>query len=294
MKKIISLAIVAAASLSSTVSAQILWKVEKPGNEHVTYILGTHHLAPVSILDSLKNLPTAIKGADRMYGEIEMADIMSPESMAMMQQSLMAPADSTLDKLLTPDQLTQLKAVLDPLTGGRIPLEMLYPLKPSAISTQIAALLASQVFPEINPEEGIDNTMQMRAAEAGVPVDGFETMQYQLDMLYGRPIDKQAKSLVKMIDDIEGEMNNTRELSEAYSAHDIEGLYQLMLKEEDEDDPEALEQLIYHRNDNWTKRMLDEMPDASLLVVVGAGHLPGERGLIQQLRSAGYKVTSAE
>ena len=292
MKKILTLALMAAATLSSTVSAQILWKVEKPGNAHVSYILGTHHLAPVAIIDSLENLPAAIKGADRMYGEIEMADIMSPESIAQMQQSLMAPADSTLDKVLTPDQLAQVKAAFDPFTGGQMPVKMLYPLKPAAISTQLAAMLASEVFPTLDPTAGIDNTMQTRAAEAGVPVDGFETMQFQLDMLYGRPIEKQAKGLVKMVGDIEGEKRNTLALSEAYIAHDIDALYRLMLDEEE--DPEEFETLIYSRNDNWTKRMLEEMPEASLLVVVGAGHLPGERGLLQQLRDAGYNVTSAE
>ena len=153
-------------------------------------------------------------------------------------------------------------------------------------------MLAAEVFPTLDPTAGIDNTMQTRAAEAGVPVDGFETMQFQLDMLYGRPIEKQAKGLVKMVGDIEGEKRNTLALSEAYIAHDIEALYRLMLDEEE--DPEEFETLIYSRNDNWTKRMLEEMPEASLLVVVGAGHLPGERGLLQQLRDAGYNVTSAE
>jgi uncharacterized protein len=33
------------------------------------------------------------------------------------------------------------------------------------------------------------------------------------------------------------------------------------------------------------------MPEKSLLVAVGAGHLPGEKGVINLLRKAGYTVT---
>jgi hypothetical protein len=32
------------------------------------------------------------------------------------------------------------------------------------------------------------------------------------------------------------------------------------------------------------------MPGKSLVIAVGAGHLPGEKGVINLLRKAGYKV----
>ena len=63
---------------------------------------------------------------------------------------------------------------------------------------------------------------------------------------------------------------------------------------EEESDPEDYERLIFSRNDNWVKQLAEEMPEASLLVVVGAGHLPGDRGVLEQLRKAGYTITSAE
>jgi uncharacterized protein YbaP (TraB family) len=36
------------------------------------------------------------------------------------------------------------------------------------------------------------------------------------------------------------------------------------------------------------------MPQKSLLVAVGAGHLPGDKGVINLLRKAGYTVTPME
>ncbi|MBC7872569.1 MAG: TraB/GumN family protein, partial [Ferruginibacter sp.] len=36
------------------------------------------------------------------------------------------------------------------------------------------------------------------------------------------------------------------------------------------------------------------LPKKSLLIAVGAGHLPGEKGVISLLRKEGYKVTPVE
>ena len=54
--------------------------------------------------------------------------------------------------------------------------------------------------------------------------------------------------------------------------------------------PEEQDRLIYNRNANWIKAMPGIMADKSTLFVVGAGHLPGDRGVLQLLRNAGYSV----
>lgn len=292
MKKIISLAIFAVMAFASTVSAQILWKVERPGNDHVTYILGTHHFAPLTVLDSLSILPDALKNSDKLYGELDMAAMTSPESMMAMQQFLMAPADSTLDKVLTPAQLDAVKAAIDPMTGGQLPLEMLYPMKPAALSTQIAAMMSMQLFPNLNPMEGLDMTMQERAKALGKPVAGLETMDFQMQTLYGTPISKQAEDLMETVSDMDKEAKRAVELANSYMAHNLDAILKAMMEEEN--DPADYERLIFSRNDAWVAQLLKEMPESNLMVVVGAAHLPGERGVLEQLRKAGYTVTAAE
>jgi len=294
MKKLISFALGAAAIVAAILSpakasAQIFYKVEKPGDSHVSYILGTHHFAPVSMLDSIAGLNDALNNIDKLYGELDMEKMTDPSTIMSMQQFMMAPADSTLDKVLTPVQLDSVNTVWKDLTKGQMPLEMLYPMKPSALSTQIAALLATQVFPELVGMEGIDKTMQDRAKKLGKKIDGLETIEFQLNTLMGNPISEQAADLMEMIGDIDSEIENTRSLSEAYVAHDIVRMEKLM--EDENDSPEDLERLIYGRNDNWAARLVKELPSESIMVVVGAGHLPGERGLLTQLRKAGFTVT---
>ncbi len=52
--------------------------------------------------------------------------------------------------------------------------------------------------------------------------------------------------------------------------------------------------LLYHRNLNWVKKLNELLPAKALVIAVGAGHLPGEKGVINLLRQYGYKVTPVE
>lgn len=59
--------------------------------------------------------------------------------------------------------------------------------------------------------------------------------------------------------------------------------------------PKALEQtnayLLDHRNQRFLKRLEDELPKGGVFVATGTFHLPGQAGLVAQLRTQGYTVT---
>lgn len=293
MKKIFAIAAITVAAFTSSSNAQILYKVEKNGSDKVSYILGTHHFAPMSSVDKIEKLPSILRSVEKLYGELDMEQMSNPAIMMSMQQSLVAPADSTLDKILTPAQLDSLKVVWNDYTGGQAPIEMMFVVKPSVISTQLAVLMGQRVLPELNPLEGIDNTMQTRAKELGIPVGGLETMDFQIDMLYNRPVAEQAESLMEIVRDAKGEEEKAIRISEAYLNHNIDEILKVMAEEE-QDDPETLERILFSRNANWVGTLKDEMADRSLMVVVGAGHLGGNRGVLELLRKEGYTVTPVE
>jgi uncharacterized protein len=52
--------------------------------------------------------------------------------------------------------------------------------------------------------------------------------------------------------------------------------------------------LLYNRNTAWVKKLEDIFIKQSATIAVGAGHLPGEKGVISLLRKAGYKVEPVE
>jgi uncharacterized protein YbaP (TraB family) len=80
---------------------------------------------------------------------------------------------------------------------------------------------------------------------------------------------------------------------EAYKKQDLKKLEALMV-ETDAGMSAFTDILLYHRNANWVKKIKPILPDKSLLIAVGAGHLPGEKGLISLLRKEGYTITPVE
>ena len=144
--------------------------------------------------------------------------------------------------------------------------------------------------------EQIDFAIQGKASQLGKELGGFETTEYQLNILYGKPISEQAESLVRTLAKLESAKASGIALAEAYKRQDLNGVFNCIIKEQnDSDEPEwkkqrSIDELIYNRNAAWAKKLQELMPKKSLLVVVGAGHLPGERGLIDLLQKAGYTV----
>ena len=109
-KTVLSLLLIISAAVSG--NAQLLWKISGNGLEKPSYLFGTHHVAPVSVIDSVAGLNEAIASADKIYGEMIMSEAMSPQSQQIMMGHAMAPQDSLLTSVLTPAPVskTQLPA----------------------------------------------------------------------------------------------------------------------------------------------------------------------------------------
>ena len=124
-----------------TMMGQLLWKVEGNGAKGASYLFGTHHIAPVTLTDSIADFGEAIKSVDAVYGEVEqMESMQDPATMQKMAALMMAPADSTMSKLLSPAQLDSVCAMMTEYTGAQIAPQMLDALKPAALSMQIAMM----------------------------------------------------------------------------------------------------------------------------------------------------------
>ncbi|HWJ90604.1 MAG TPA: TraB/GumN family protein [Flavisolibacter sp.] len=78
-------------------------------------------------------------------------------------------------------------------------------------------------------------------------------------------------------------------LTDAYRMQELDKMDELT-KKEDMGMQNFTDMLLYNRNANWAKKLEGLMAKNSLVVAVGAGHLPGDKGVISLLRKAGYKV----
>ena len=290
MKKTLALVMLLCIALGA--QAQLLWKISGNGLNKPSYIFGTHHVAPLSMKDSIAGITEAMDGTSQVYGELVMEDMMKPEMMMKMQQAMMLPADTTLKSLFTQAQYDSIASVVKEHIG--MELAMFDKLKPAALNTQLAVVLSAKAVKGFNPQEQLDTWFQTQAKQAGKKIGGLETMESQIDVLYNsQSLKRQAQQLYCSATHIDYGIDMTRRLAEAYLNQDLDKL--LDITEEKmgnacDSTPEEEETLIFGRNADWVKRMPDIMAQSPTLFVVGAGHLPGERGVLKLLEKQGYAV----
>ena len=272
--------------------AQLLWKVSGNGLARPSYIMGTYHFAPATMMEKIPGMNQALEGCDVVVGEIDKEEMTNQETQMKMGMAMMAPADSTLDKLFTPEEYAVVEKVFDKYFGNMgVKLSQMNMLKPSAISVQMQALQAVKYFPNMAESELIDMAVQTRANEMGRPSIGLETIDEQVALLFNTPLKEQAEDLLEACQKDELFVVQSSALVEAYMAQDLAKIEEVMTDPElGGDDAEAMDALIYGRNRDWAVKLDKMMPERAALVCVGAGHLPGDQGLLQLLRDRGYTV----
>lgn len=278
--------------LAIAAHAQLLWKISGNGLARPSYVMGTHHFAPSSMLDEIPGMQQAFEGCDVVVGEMDMEASMSFDGQMAMAQAMIAPSDSTLDKLYSPEDYKIIEEAFNKYCGDLgIPFSMMNRLKPAAISMQMEALLSAKSFPDFDPNDAIDIAVQKRGKEMGRPAMGFETVEEQVGFIFDMPIARQAEELLEMCKKEDSMEEESVMLVEAYMSQDLSRIESVFNDPElNSMDEDAMEILINKRNRNWIEKLVTMMPERACLVCVGAGHLFGENGLLQMLRDRDYTV----
>ncbi len=285
MKRILT--ILALSLLCLTSNAQLLWKISGNGIKKPSYILGSHHGCPSSYCDSIPGLMKAFDKVDNVIGEINLLEFaqMTPDRMQKMQAMMMMPSDTSLLSLFSEEETVKVNAWLKKEMNAS--LENLSMMKPMTIIVTVQNKMLMEMMPELATMTQIDKYMQTLGKYEGKAVGELETADYQLTLLYGYSLEEQADALLKIID-----KGNSRELlielTETYKSQDLDKLWELFKESMTNYEYDAT---IKVRNLNWEKQMKELLPKQTTIFVVGAGHLPGEYGMINLLREAGYKVT---
>ena len=297
MRKVFFLAAALIASFAFNAQAQLLYRISGNGLESPSYIVGTYHLAPASFADSIPSMSVAIENTQQVCSELDMMDAFKPENTARLLQSQMLPEGVTLSSLLTADQLSRLNALLLEVLGTNLEDEayaaQVEKMKPVALSTTLSLASYMKKTQSFNPMELLDNYFQMLALQSGKSVIGFETVDFQMGVLYGSELPEQVDDLMCMVDHFDEATELVDRITSAYFSQNFQQL-ESVLEEEMEGTcaatPEEEAALLDDRNHNWIKLMPDIMAEKPTLFVVGAGHLCGEQGVLKLLEGLGYTV----
>lgn len=301
MKKIFLSLFLAFASIF-VCNAQLLYKISHKSLTEPSYIVGTYHLAPASFVDSIPGAKAALESVDVVCGEVVMSEMQNKANEKKVKEAMMLPDGKLLEDVLTADEMQRLNDYMDKVMGmnfnNSLVKSQMGRMTPMALSTQLQLVQYMKLTPKFNPLKLIDAHFQKVAQKAGKKVAGLETVDFQIETLYkGATLERQKQQLFCMVDNDEYYTLQMKELAAAYFAQDIQAL--LEITEEKignmcDSTPEEEEALIYGRNATWVEKMPSMMGEASTLFVVGAAHLPGDKGVIELLKAKGYTVEAVK
>jgi len=192
--------------------------------------------------------------------------------------------DTTLADLLTKTEYEEVKSFFKQ-NGKLLPFSMLETFKPLLAASMIMEQQTGQCDNIISMEQLI----MQEAKKNSVEIKGMESMEYQMSIFDSIPYTLQAKQLVKMIEDGDKDNGEMKQITDAYRNQELDKMEELT-KKEDMGIENFTQLLLYNRNTAWAKKLEGLLADKSLVIAVGAGHLPGDKGVINLLRKAGYKV----
>lgn len=264
----------------------LFWEVSGKGLKSPSYMFGTYHLLNDSYLN---DIPKVRKAFDNATGVVVEMLIDSTKLMSLGMMSLMT--ETTLDKLIEPEVFEKLKEIVTNTLGPQVAMAMNM-LKPNAVMAPLVMAYNREYNGEVldkYPGVPLDLFFAADAKRRGIPVIGLESMEDQFKVLYTRqPVEKQAETLVKLVEDKSEVMKMQKDLCDFYLANDLDKLNKMY--DDYSDKYGESDYLLKDRNIAWMDVFPDILAKGNQFIGVGALHLPGEFGMINLLRKAGYTV----
>jgi len=253
-----------------------LWKV---ADEDTTiYLFGTIHALPKGLTWLEGPVQQALDSSSELVTEI-------PEVPAGEQQKAVMAIGllkgETLRSLMSDADRTAYEALLARL---KIPAEAFDQLEPWLAGITLGVM--PYAMAGYGADSGAEAVLRKAALAKGKTLGALETVDYQLGLFDQLPREAQLKFLGEAVRDFDKSFAIIGTMTDEWGTGDPEGLGKLM--NENMDDPEMAESLLYQRNRNWAgwiRKRLDQ--PGTVFIAVGAGHLAGLNSVQDVLKQQG-------
>jgi uncharacterized protein YbaP (TraB family) len=263
-----------------------LWKVSSDSN--YVYLLGSVHVATKALYPLPKSIEDAFAKSTNLVLEVDE----SKADPAAMQKTLMEkgiyPAGDSIMKHLSKDGQ---KTLNDYLEKNGADLGAMAQMKPWLLAVQITA--EQLVKLGLDPSQGVDKHFLAEAQKADKKVLELESVEFQLGALSGFSDDLQEKFLISSILETGTIKTEFEKLLDCWKKGDAETMDKLLFKQlvEHPDLKPVFEKLFYERNIGMTDKIEGYLKTKEPhFVVMGSGHLVGDRGILKLLADKKYKI----
>ncbi|MEP2716272.1 TraB/GumN family protein [Pseudophaeobacter sp.] len=273
--------------------------VARKGNQSL-HVVGTMHGGDSRMARVMQHLRPIIATADAVYLEVTRAEIEAIDSqIAKHPEDFLLPRGRNLQQLISPSGWQHIKTYAA-MTGSNI--ETIQYAQPWAVSLFLVPGGGCRPF-GFGTKRGLDDRIERFAIRKRIPIGGLETSGTGFAALARMPLRDQARMLENQVALAQ---SNAPEESTSVEAYFDESVWQAFLlqpriasqyipasaKELTRLDRAFYSNMLGWRNRQWMKTILNLKGD-SVVIAVGAAHLPGKGGILNLLKRQGYKLERA-
>ncbi len=277
----------AAAAATTQKATPAMWVVKD--SDTTIYLFGTFHLMAPGIDWNHGKVKTAFESADTLRLEIANMEAEAPIIANLMASKGQLPPGKTIYDGLTEAQKSALGTII---AQNGFPPQAIQQIQPWMGSLILAMGLYQKLG--LDPNQGVDKTLDGLARAANKPVEGFETGAEQIGFFANLTDQQQKAMLVSTIEDWDQATTMLNDMIDAWKTGNADKLGELMTTSL-RTQPELAKLILTDRNERWAEWVSARMAKpGTVFVAVGAGHLSGPDSVQAFLKQKGIASSRVE
>ncbi|HCM05637.1 MAG TPA: TraB/GumN family protein [Oceanospirillales bacterium] len=260
-----------------------IWQVSNGKN--TLYLGGTFHMLKPSDYPLPREFENVYKKVNWLVFETDMDQLSSPEFQQKFLASMTLPTGQILADHLSAEAYAEL---IRYAANNQMDTAQLQRFKPQ----MIALIITLEELKKYGlTAEGVDNYFGNKAKADSKMVTKLESIDDQIRYISTMGANNESGLILQTIEDMEELPEVLNAMTTAWRSGDDNGLFENGIKPMLEDYPKIYQSLLVERNNNWMGKIekLLAHPEEKF-ILVGALHLIGQDGLLQQLKNRGYQV----
>ena len=270
-------------SLSPVSADSSVWKIVNGSNQ--LYIGGTIHVLSNADYPLPPAFEKAYNQSTIVVFETDMKKMQTPKFQKMLLQKMTYSDGKNLKTVLDGDTFKELSLFMK---DRGIPMDNMIHFKPSMVAVTLTVLEIQRLG---LMGTGVDEFFHLRAMNDQKELGQLETVFEQLDFITNMGKGREDEFILHTLRDIEELSSMFQQLKDAWRTGDTQKINDLAITPIKKDFPKLYNDLMVERNNAWIPKIeaMLETEDVEF-VLVGAAHLVGSDGVLEQLAAKGYDI----
>jgi uncharacterized protein YbaP (TraB family) len=261
-----------------------VWMVEKNGTR--MFVGGTMHILTAQDYPLPNAFEMAYTQSDQVVFETDITKMEDPVFQQYLLGEVSYSDGRSLQQVLHADTY---RAVDEFFSARGVPMSSIDNFKPGMVATMITIVELQRLGVD---GEGVDTHFNRRAERDEKPRGKLESVEEQVAFLANMGAGEEDLMLSYSLEDINRMPELWRDLTKAWLSGDLSWLEDEIALPMRTDFPSIYDSLLVERNRTWMPQLEAMSKTAQVeFVLVGALHLSGKDGLLEQLTARGYRIT---